>query len=226
MAYKIGQFRRDQISSYDTGLNFTKIKVETAVEGSINTTFIDTAISMVGQNVLENGKNYYLNFTVKRRLDSPQIFAVKLKNSDSLDGVVQTAGTVTVQAGEETLYDSFEMIISPNGTFNQIVFELSRESLDYMTQNPDGTGGRLTQIEVDRYSSLRNIINDINASTGAEKLLKIGVQGVPGQLMCINGEGIRIGRTGIYEINNGFIVEFISFILTDNDNFFIMDYQY
>lgn len=43
--------------------------------------------------------------------------------------------------------------------------------------------------------------------------------------MCINGEQIRIGKSGIYEINNGINITFISFIPKESD-YFIFDYEY
>ena len=51
-------------------------------------------------------------------------------------------------------------------------------------------------------------------------------------MMCINGEEIRIGRTGIYELNNGITVQYIGFIVKESDftqdgkDYFIMDFQY
>ena len=45
--------------------------------------------------------------------------------------------------------------------------------------------------------------------------------------MCINGESIYIGRTGIYEINYGISISSIGFVVEPDDNKnFIMDYQY
>lgn len=53
-------------------------------------------------------------------------------------------------------------------------------------------------------------------------------------LMCINGEEIRIGPSGIYEIKNGYIINFIGVVprisrdstgAIGRDNFLI-DYQY
>ena len=45
--------------------------------------------------------------------------------------------------------------------------------------------------------------------------------------MCINGEEIRVGRSGLYEILNGYKVTFIGFIVEPNDNkHFMLDYQY
>jgi hypothetical protein len=51
-------------------------------------------------------------------------------------------------------------------------------------------------------------------------------------LMCINGEDIRIGPNGIYEINNGYKITFIGFVVQQSDqtpdkrDYFILDYQY
>jgi len=49
--------------------------------------------------------------------------------------------------------------------------------------------------------------------------------------MCINREQIRLGRTGIYEINNGIDITSISFVpkgSNDQNNldYFIMDFEY
>jgi hypothetical protein len=64
-------------------------------------------------------------------------------------------------------------------------------------------------------------------------LTKIGIQGPPGMLMCINGEPIRIGPSGIYEIKNGYKINFLSFIRKESYengaqqlDSFIVDYQY
>ena len=58
-------------------------------------------------------------------------------------------------------------------------------------------------------------------------------------LMCINGEPIRIGPSGIYEIRNGYKIYFLGFIIKSYDEIidengnkqicrddFIVDYQY
>lgn len=46
--------------------------------------------------------------------------------------------------------------------------------------------------------------------------------------MCINGEGIKVGKSGLYEINNGIKITFIGFIIeneSDSRKFFL-DYRY
>ena len=98
-----------------------------------------------------------------------------------------------------------------------------------MTENEDGTYGRIINIEVEYYEEIINVIDVyLNPVTGNAGILKqIGVQGPPGTLMCIEGEQIRIGRSGIYEINNGVVISFLGFVLhEDDENQFFLDYQY
>lgn len=61
--------------------------------------------------------------------------------------------------------------------------------------------------------------------------LKFGYQSRPGSLIIVNGEPIRVGRSGIYEINNGTIIQ--SFMVAspggwDNSKIdaFLLDYAY
>ena len=59
------------------------------------------------------------------------------------------------------------------------------------------------------------------------RLKRIGVQGTPGLLMCINGEQIQIGKSGIFEINIDYIVSYFGVVIEkDSDKVFLLDYQY
>ena len=79
-------------------------------------------------------------------------------------------------------------------------------------------------IVINQFAIIKNIVKDIN------KIVKIGVQGPPSLLMCINGEQIRIGKTGIFEINEDNVsISFVGFIPKIKNNvleYFIMDYEY
>ena len=67
---------------------------------------------------------------------------------------------------------------------------------------------------------------------GHSPLLKIGIQGPTGLLFCINGEEIRMGKSGIYEILNGYKVNSIGFVPKPDSispggkDYFVLDYQY
>lgn len=74
------------------------------------------------------------------------------------------------------------------------------------------------------------ILNNI-LPQGKQNLLKIGYQARPGSLILVNNEPIRVGRSGIYEINNG--TKITSFMITapngdnpDNIDAFLLDYAY
>ena len=77
------------------------------------------------------------------------------------------------------------------------------------------------------------ILNDLvtRSPAGEKGWLKFGYQCRPGSLIVVNKEPIRIGRSGIYEIDNGTIIK--SFMVAspngnDNDNIdaFLLDYAY
>lgn len=70
-----------------------------------------------------------------------------------------------------------------------------------------------------------------NLVTQPSGWLKFGYQSRPGSLIVVNGEPIRLGRSGIYEINNGTIID--KFMIaspggSDNSKIdaFLLDYAY
>jgi len=79
------------------------------------------------------------------------------------------------------------------------------------------------------FTKLVNVVNVLRSTyPNLGYLSKIGVQGPPSLLMCINREPIRIGNSGIYEINNGIIhITSISFVVPQyTSDYFIMDFEY
>ena len=234
MSYKFGQFRKSQLSSYLTPLDYSldDLRVESSLSKGV--VFIDKGIDLEGSNILKaltsDGKqrSYYLRFKVFKQ-ETVQKITIRLVNTTKTQDNVQTIEDIEVPAGNTTDYDIFELVISPNDnhTYNQIYFELNRELIDYNTLKPDGTYGREMHIEIDRLDEIYNVINFLQTSIENKgKLKQIGVQGPPGLLMSINGEAIRIGRSGLYEINNGINTTFIGFIVEADEKYFILDYQY
>ena len=234
MSYKFGQFRKSQLPSYLTPLeyNLNDLRVESNLSKGIY--FIDKSIDLEGENILQaltsDGKqrSYYIRFKIFK-LDTEQKITIKLVNTEKEEDNIQIVENITISSGDEMDYDTFELVISPsdNHTYNQIYFELNRELIDYNILKPDGTYGREMNISIDRLDEIYNVINYLSSSIDNKNLLKqIGVQGPPGLLMSINGEAIRIGRSGIYEINNGINTTFIGFIVENNEKYFILDYQY
>ena len=199
MSYNIGQFRRTQRPAEDYMINYVK-DVDYILNSSYPTTidtytFDDFAIQMTNSE-LDALHSFYLKYSVKTPVfgntSLAQTITIKLKNDNS--ETVQTVKT-NVNKGSGTV------LITPIGTFKYIVFELERVTTDYTETNPStGHHGRQMDIEITSFGLVRNILTDfINLQ---QPLTKIGVQGPKGLVMCINGEEIRVGNSGIYEIDN------------------------
>ena len=117
-----------------------------------------------------------------------------------------------------------EVIFKAIQDFNYIYFLLNRDLQDLIriqTQGSDIEDDYVTVISdslkiLNLSNQSSNKISDIN------KAIKIGVQGTPGLLMCINGEAIRIGNSGIYEIKSGYKITFLTF-LKKSSQYFILD---
>ena len=233
MSFQFGQFRRNQLSSFLTPLSYelTTITSKSTISSAI--TFVDNILVLSGNNIIKptesdgvRTKNYYIRFKVYKKAN-PQTIKIKLVNTNKTNDNIQVLKSIVVEGGRESDYSSYEIVISPNNTYNRILFELQRELEDYNTINEDGTYGRICNIYIDRLDEVYNVINYLNPLINKSSLLQIGVQSAPGLLMCINGEEIKVGRSGLYEILNGYKISFIGFIVEPDDNkYFILDYQY
>ena len=233
--YKFGQLRRTQIESYLTPLTYTFKDIETKSALSQGITFIDKAIVLTGNNILQSVdktgtviKSYYMQIKVFKEEESEQLLTIKLVNTDKTKDNEQTLETITIEQGKKNDFAIFEIVISPNQSYNQIQFVLNRVLIDYNNENEDGTYGRKVNMEILKLKEIYNVIDFLNpAIENTGRLKQIGVQSAPGLLMSIDGEAVRVGRSGIYEINNGISVSFIGFIVEPDDNkYFILDYQY
>lgn len=232
--YKFGQLRKNQVTSYLTPLEYDLDDIITVSTLSEGISFKDKGINLSGDNILQaltntnKQRSYYIRFKVYKQ-DNNQLITVRLINTTKEKDNIQTIKTIEVSEGANEDYSTFEIIISPNDnhSYNQIYFELNRELIDYTTRDEEGIYGRKMNIEVERLDEIYNVIDFLNPAIDNKEVLKqIGVQGPPGLIMSINGEEIRIGRSGLYEINNGVLINFIGFIIEEDEKYFILDYQY
>ena len=178
---------------------------------------------------MNNQNHYYLQFTVQKRQDSEQVFYLKLCNTSQSEDNTQLIEEYKVAKG--TGSSKFEVIIVPNSNYDQIIWQLQRIGDDYTIRNTDGTYGRIMNVTVNSYTQLIDIMPILKLKyTGMRYLTKIGIQGPPSLLMCINGQQIRLGKNGIYEINNGINITSINFVpkklSSNNLEYFIMDFEY
>lgn len=227
MSFNFGQFRSSQIDSYSTNLTMELATEQSeSIAGNEVVSFYNKYGILSENNIVNNLNCYYLNFTVKRRSDSEQRFYLKLQNTNSTEDNEQLIDEFKVSKGNGT--ETLDIIISPNATYDRFVWELQRTALDYRMLNADGTYGRIMDVSINTYSQLIDVIAEKLKSdySNLESLKKIGIQGPPSLLMCINREQIRIGRNGIYEINNGININSISFVPKNTTDYFIMDFEY
>lgn len=128
-------------------------------------------------------------------------------------------------------YGLFEMVFTPiDSGFTHIYVKLIRTAEDYNIQRVQDDGsvefGRKVDISLVRATiySLNNLVENIT-TTGM--LNRIGVWGHPSQMMAVNGEEIRISRSGHYELDD-FPIERLCVVAPPNsyDNFFTIDYTY
>lgn len=229
MSYQIGQFRKETMTgNYIQNLPYTVTTVQTPWGGSsdassLEVIFTDRALQL--SRSLESGQNCFLRIGVERQ-ELRQRINIILKNNSSTSNRSQTISSFTIPPLDTTNNKTaiIETIISPNSAYNQIILQLVRQiPQDFQITN------RIVNI-TDQDTVLGTMTNIVNI-VGAEKgFMKIGVQGPSGLLMCINGEEIRIGPSGIYEIKNGYTISFIGFAILPNEdinsNYFILDYQY
>lgn len=224
--YHFGQFRKSQMDSFSIPLQINISQQPTETTSGLDMIFYNICGNLTEDNIVNNQNSYYLQFEVKQKIDSEQKFYLKLKNSTQTEDNEQLINTYTVPAGNSTMY--FEVVFTPNAVYNQIIWELQRTFLDYQIQH-----GRIMEIEIKNFTKLINVLTKLTQNyPDLIYLTKIGIQGPPSMLMCINGEQIRIGRNGIYEINNEAIkITSINFIpknsnLSNKQDYFIMDFEY
>lgn len=226
--FQLGQFRKTNVNSYMTTMKFTFTDIQTTANYSGAIVFMDKVLKIDGSNPLKINGSYYLDFSVFRLPDTDQMISVYLKKSTGEEKDRQNLYTYTIEKGVATQSVPIELIINPADGFDEIIFELQRIAEDYSHRNPDGTHGRKMNINIKHFTKLNNILDYI----GISSLAKIGVQGPPGLLMSINGEEIRIGKSGIYEMMYNMAIDFIGFVIKDSvqsmdgQDYFVMDYQY
>lgn len=114
---------------------------------------------------------------------------------------------------------------------NSLLFELQRQQIDYSIRS----GGTNTdvygrQIDVSQVSASVYRVNELLGGQIPQKsLTRIGVQGHNGLTLLVNGEPVKIGQSGIYELGvDGYDVTSLA-VAAGSGTYvdgFIIDYQY
>lgn len=191
----IGNYTADSPDNYISQIkdgSLSKVIIHTTSIGgeqgeSLN--FEDTCV-MLNNTRLTSDKTYYLNCKFKTMLDSEQTFYLVLLDSSKINEQ-QFIESFTIKRGNSDFID-MDFIFQPFTGYDTICFELIRQWQDYNIP-------RVPTIVFNELSEIKNIIKTQSLRNQSE-LLKIGVQSRPYVDMAINGEGIKMGKTGIYEL--------------------------
>lgn len=251
MSLQIGQIRKNSDANV-TGTYLHDIGISTTFVNTqwYSKTFQDFAITPVTEGSFTSNNTYYLRFTVKRipentyqnslgitttwedpnKIDFSLILYKDIGTSAGVhtNGSFQTIETaLTIEPYKEYVNDetkTFEVMFTPNDSYKYLAFEMNKVSYDYIY----GFRQWLNKDHVDFEEHgdvciVQNILNQV--------VDKIGIQTKPGTLLCVNHEAIRVGRSGVYEVNNGVKVNFIGICSpngSDNTNIndFILDYAW
>lgn len=229
MAYRFGQFRREQFSEYIKSLEkIGFINIQTEDKQFTGQKFTDVAL--VREFTPSDGSLFF-RFALTR-FDRNTGVTIKLakENTSALStDNTQTIARFTVPAAltadQFTVPIVYDIIITPNDTYAKLIITIDRDGTDIKETPRMWVANQ--GIMIDTFGQIQNVITAAAAldTEGVDKLKQIGVQSRPGLPMCINGEMIRVGRSGIYEINHGIEIKFLGFMPNDNDHF-ILDYQY
>ena len=224
MNNSFGQFRSGQLSEYLFPISYTVEDQTGQMKISSNTgIFINKAV--VPSNPFEaidgNGKiqSYYIKYNIYKKKNIQQIIKVYLRNTNKNFDDIKYLKTIVVPAGETTDYSTFELVFSPNDSFsyNEIYFELQRSSL---------TDKNKINLFITKLDKVYNVIEFLEKTTENQMIIKkIKISSSPYLIFVVNGEPIKIGKTGKYETNDELKISSIGFIVLNNESF-ILDYQY
>lgn len=147
---------------------------------------------------------------------------IENKNDTILEHVWSTLDYKTDAVG-------FDIIFTPRGsdiTYKGILIQMQRSALDYDIY-ADGVYGRKIDITSSSKwnAALYQLKNLVGADNVPTPLTHIGVYGHPNLLMAINGQEIRVGQSGYYELNN-FEITSLSVAANNINDKFTIDYQY
>ena len=213
MSFNFGQFKRTDIQLEDYFYSISGYSLRNDEQRNFAETTINEKCLHLNQP-LNYEKTYLLSIQINSFSNTKESFILILKNSNDvinqqIINEIEVLGTASQQ---------IDIIITPNTQgYDKIVFQLKRDFSDL--SNP-----KQLPINIIKLIEIKNLLE---TSIGHSPLTKIGVQGPTGMLMAINGEPIRIGPSGIYEINNGYkIKSFGVYLSPNNSQYFILDYQY
>ena len=211
----LSPLEKQKQDDFSTGIYETQI-IPSSIEAQQYSTD-----SLVVYN-LTNKSTYFIRFQIDRMTTEVQeqylnlmydIWLGSYSNNDhTFNFVQQIKNDQQVPSGKGagvSPITNIDVIFNINtSNINSICIQLNPIMYDYTIskdKNPRATWLNDRHCKVFVYK-VNNLVPNLDA-------IKIGVQTEPGRLIIINKQPIRVGRSGIYEINNGLIkVKYFSII--------------
>lgn len=115
---------------------------------------------------------------------------------------------------------TIELVFTPYTNAQVLVFQLRRLAYDY-SFTP-----RIVTIDTTIGNRDVSYVNNLFSGV-IQEANKIGIQSRPGTLVVVNQTPMRLGKSGILEINNGILVTYVGVVAPSNNvSEFLIDYSY
>ena len=238
MSYKIGQFKRTDlnIENYQAGVNIPIRFGEIEAEDGRGKYY---GFSLQGNNTsFQAGDIYVLKYALyKNGEDSENLTRVKLKLfKDTLANNYQALKAINLTQYQKDEHFFDEVAFVPQ--FNDYDFLVAESDLSTIVE-PNVFTKAAIKFDTET-TTLHTLTNLLNKEPFKNKNIKqIGIQGPEGLLFVINGEPIRLGKSGIYLSQEDMLIQSLAvqvveekdFILPTSNNekryqFFTIDYIY
>lgn len=126
----------------------------------------------------------------------------------------------------------FEIVFTPDAEYEYLSFQIIRNGYDYLFSQRNYFIDKLNEwfFLSDEKGDVC-IVENILQNVGTRKTVdKIGIQSKPGTMFIINREPIRLGRSGVFEINNGMKISSVGVVAPNGSSdiknipHFLLDY--
>ena len=204
--------------------------VAAVIEQYTNTT------SIVKNHLYKYGEEYY--YAYNSVSSAQNLFTNTYKvNNKSLNTLPQTWKMISGKTSTVTIKFAFSPKFNLDGGYPYLLIETNRQNpwSDTMQWISDGKTYYGTTLDIKEVSfklySVSNLLQNMGSGqaqivAGASQLTHIGIWGHPELMFTINGEEIKIGQSGYYELKD-FTIDSLGVIVTDYDvDRFTIDYEY
>lgn len=206
--YKVAQINETEpdIKNYmdfidDQGYVASTVNINFSGEEGSSSLKVSNPILINENNNFNNQETYYFQGSIRKRASKPQEFLIYLADCrNKTINSKQYIKKIKIYPGEG--FTNLEFTFKPDiSSYNTILFEFQRQPEDLIPIN-----GNLIFEPVIIYKEL-SIVKIIKLSSDSitNGLVKFGIRTRPGTLMVLDGEEIRVGQTGVYELKNKII---------------------